>query len=148
VLGLVLLWVFVSFGILGDEVVVMVVRCRFEKWEWNLQDVVVVTFDEGVGLPKVDVTETSPVKIPQSAPKMAGSRLKSPVGSGRGENIVEVPFTTTLLGAGGGVGAMRQSFASQRKSNGGGPASRSQFTCGGVHTYPGAQPQSASNPFA
>lgn len=55
--------------------VVMVVRCRFEKWEWNLQDVVVVTFDEGVGLPKVDVTETSPVKIPQSTPKMAGSRL-------------------------------------------------------------------------
>jgi hypothetical protein len=32
------------------------------------------------------------VKIPQSAPNIAGSRLRTPVGSGSGDKIFELPF--------------------------------------------------------
>jgi hypothetical protein len=72
-----------------------------------------VAFEEGVALLDVDGTETFPVNMPQSAPKMAGSRLKKCVGRGKGEKTVEVPLTLTV-GSRGIEGAGMQYLASQR----------------------------------
>jgi hypothetical protein len=51
--------------------------------------------------------------MPQSAPKIAGFRLKKCNGRGKGEKTVEVPLTSTV-GCGGIEGARIQYWASQR----------------------------------
>ncbi len=73
--------------------------------------VVVFEADVAVCCLALDVMETFPVKIPQSAPKATGGRLNIPVGKGYGENCVDVPLTETT-GIGGKLGAGRQSLAS------------------------------------
>ena len=79
----------------------------------DIRDSGATSLSKGLALLDVDGTETFPVNIPQSAPKMAAFRLKKCVGRGKGEKIVEVPLTGTV-GCGGIEDAGTQYLASQR----------------------------------